>query len=1017
MAVNTQNINAKSVAKYVLLPGILPRAQELVGSGFGYLAFLFASVYRTVRILPPNHPYLNPDNIGKFSVLQVIAAAANNLQLDRRHLDQIVVFFALLAGLILIFLQFALLLFAVFAGHAFAQTQGGAAFESMFVTQYPQNDIAFLMLDYVFGIPGANEYGPNVGWFGSTAIPDGPTSFHRGLHALFNFYNLAILLVGVLIFLYYIVVVVIETAQTGVPFGRRFAKLYAPFRLILAIGLLVPLNYGFNGAQYITLYAAKIGSSFATNGWLLYNDAIAGGAGNTGSSTGGTGGTQGGNTNNPIGAPNASLVARPRTPSIDELLYFSSVYHACREMYSIWQAKDTQDPSKGGVCIKPYVVYGGQAHEFVSGGGGSACGNSQGSGQQGQGQGQSSGFSYEEAKEVFKNNDMEVILGEWDVKEHASYVGGVRPYCGKITVSLGNDNPSIYTSQSTGGGNGTQGTSGVRAIENMWYTVLQTILKNDGAFAAFGERAAHFYVPSESQHDPCWRSGDLKGSGGGGGDCSETNWFPPADAFVPQLNMFRAQNAALVMEHYTAFRNNLNLSLQQDLRRRGWGGAGIWYNNIADLNGTFSSAIYATPTVRQFPEVMEYVKREKQTQDTKSGICSTYDPNLADNKPVAFTKTNELDIAKALNATYKYHICDRPAQDSTSNPAANGGNTGNGECADQSTSSVRGMTNNTFVNVVSLIFGINGLFDIRCNSKMDEATGMPRVHPLAQLAVVGKSLIENAIRSMAMAVGTSFGGGIIGVLSPALGPALEAASGMFVGIATIGLTAGFLLYYILPFLPFMYFFFAVGSWVKSIFEAMVGVPLWALAHLHIDGDGLPGRAAMGGYFLILEIALRPIFTVFGLIGGMAVFGAMATGLNNLFDLVVVNITGATPTAESGSTLLLGSVESVRRGVIDQFFFTIMYAVLLYMMATTSFKMIDQIPQHVMRWIGSSVPIFNDDKQDPTSGLTTYTALAGNQIVPQMLSGVKSGAGGIGAGLGQAMKMAGGGGQSQGGNQP
>ena len=1002
MAVNTQNINAKSVAKYVLMPGILPRVHELVGSGFRYLAFLFASVYRTVRILPPNHPYLNPDNIGKFGVLQVITAAANNLQLNRRHLDQIVVFFALLAGLILIFMQFVLLLLAVFAGHAFAQTQGGAPFQSMFITQYPQSDIAFLMLDYVFGIPASTGVGPNLGWFGSSALLEGPTSFHRGLHALFNFYNLAILLVGVLIFLYYIVVVVIETAQTGVPFGRRFAKLYAPFRLILAVGLLVPLNYGFNGAQYITLYAANIGSSFATNGWLLYNDAIGGGAGNTG---GGTGGTQGGNTNNPIGAPNASLVARPRTPSIDELLYFSSVYHACREMYGIWQAKETQNPSKGAVCIKPYVVYGGQAHEFISGGGGSACG-------QGQGQGQGSGLTYQEAKEIFKNNDMEVILGEWDTKEHASYVGGVRPYCGKITVSLSNDNPSIYSSQSTGGGGGQ--TTGVRAIENMWYTELQTLLKNDGAFAAFGERAAHFYVPSKTQHDPCWRSGDLQnsgGGGGGGGDCSETNWFPPAEVFVPQLNNYRAQNAALVMEHYTTFRNNLNLALSQELRRRGWGGAGIWYNNIADLNGTFSSAIYATPTVKQFPEVMEFVKREKQTQDTKSGICSTYDPNLADNKPVAFTKPNELYIAKALNAAYKYHVCDRPAQDSANQAAAQQGNGGaanndNNACADQSTSTpVRGMTTNTFINVVSLIFGINGLFDIRCNSKMDEATGMPRVHPLAQLAVVGKSLIENAIRSMAMAVGASFGGGIIGVLNQSLGAALESASGMFVGIATIGLTAGFLLYYILPFLPFMYFFFAVGSWVKSIFEAMVGVPLWALAHLHIDGDGLPGRAAMGGYFLILEIALRPIFTIFGLIGGMAVFGAMATGLNNLFDLVVVNITGATPSPQSGTTLLLGSVESVRRGVIDQFFFTIMYAVLLYMMATTSFKMIDQIPQHVMRWIGSSVPIFNDDKQDPTSGLTTYTALAGNQIVPQMLGGIRSGASGLGSGLGQALKMA------------
>ena len=62
-----------------------------------------------------------------------------------------------------------------------------------------------------------------------------------------------------------------------------------------------------------------------------------------------------------------------------------------------------------------------------------------------------------------------------------------------------------------------------------------------------------------------------------------------------------------------------------------------------------------------------------------------------------------------------------------------------------------------------------------------------------------------------------------------------------------------MLFYIIPFMPFIYFFFAVGTWVKAIFEAMVGVPLWALAHIRIDGQGLPGDAAMNGYYLLLEI--------------------------------------------------------------------------------------------------------------------------------------------------------------------
>ena len=72
----------------------------------------------------------------------------------------------------------------------------------------------------------------------------------------------------------------------------------------------------------------------------------------------------------------------------------------------------------------------------------------------------------------------------------------------------------------------------------------------------------------------------------------------------------------------------------------------------------------------------------------------------------------------------------------------------------------------------------------------------------------------------------------------------------FSTFTTAGIIMGFVLYYILPFMPFIYFFFAVGSWVKAIFEAMVGVPLWALAHLKIQGEGLPTQSALTGYLLI-----------------------------------------------------------------------------------------------------------------------------------------------------------------------
>jgi hypothetical protein len=419
---------------------------------------------------------------------------------------------------------------------------------------------------------------------------------------------------------------------------------------------------------------------------------------------------------------------------------------------------------------------------------------------------------------------------------------------------------------------------------------------------------------------------------------------------------------------------------------------------------------------------MEFVRSQRQAQDKSIASCEIFNPNLGDNKNVEFRNTIDDTVAKVLNATYKYFNCEKPNQDSNTAPPANVGTSTNavgGGCISTSpltTGTVtRGMTSNIFIDFISVVFGLNGLFDLRACSAIDPSTGQSIIHPLAQLATIGKSLVENAIRSMAMAMGAAFGGGMIGMMGSALGAALNSASGMFVGVATIGLTTGFVLYYILPFLPFIYFFFAVGSWVKSIFEAMVGAPLWALAHLRIDGEGLPGSSAVSGYFLIFEIFIRPIVTVFGLIGGMAVFGAMAVVLNDLFDLVVMNVTGVGP-GGSNSTMNPTVAESFRRGILDQFFFTVMYAILLYMMAVSSFKMIDTIPKNVMRWMNSRVGTFNDNKSDPTDNLTTYAAASGSQITGQLFGAGQNASRGLGQAVGALTTEASGAGRSSGGGQ-
>src|SRR5690606_19193220 len=117
---------------------------------------------------------------------------------------------------------------------------------------------------------------------------------------------------------------------------------------------------------------------------------------------------------------------------------------------------------------------------------------------------------------------------------------------------------------------------------------------------------------------------------------------------------------------------------------------------------------------------------------------------------------------------------------------------------------------------------------------------------------------------------------------------------------------------------------AFGGWIKAIFEAMVGLPLWALAHIKIDGEGIAGPLALDGYLLVFEIFVRPIVIIFATISSMAVFSALVFTLNTIWELVVTNLTGVhtadmppTPSAITATGML-----EYARGLVDYLFYTV-----------------------------------------------------------------------------------------------
>jgi hypothetical protein len=79
----------------------------------------------------------------------------------------------------------------------------------------------------------------------------------------------------------------------------------------------------------------------------------------------------------------------------------------------------------------------------------------------------------------------------------------------------------------------------------------------------------------------------------------------------------------------------------------------------------------------------------------------------------------------------------------------------------------------------------------------------------------------------------------------------------------------------------------------------------------------------------------------------------------------------------------------------------MYAVILYIMGLSSFKLIDLIPNQIMRWLGTGVSTFSDLTGDAAAQLTQTTSVVGQQMTSQAIGGLRSGldAGGdIGKGI-------------------
>lgn len=256
--------------------------------------------------------------------------------------------------------------------------------------------------------------------------------------------------------------------------------------------------------------------------------------------------------------------------------------------------------------------------------------------------------------------------------------------------------------------------------------------------------------------------------------------------------------------------------------------------------------------------------------------------------------------------------------------------------------------------------------------------------PIADLSATGMNLIK---------IGASLivGGGITGAI-PLLG---STAGGIMAMIGFAIFAPGIMLGYVLPLLPFIHFLFAVFGWLLALAEAVIEVPIFALAHLDPEGEGVLPGVTRSGYMLLLHLILRPLLIIIGLILSMLLINGMVNFLELVFAATVFS-------TQTGNSI----------DIFSEIVYTVIYAAVAYSICNACFKAIDYIPNHALRWIGGQGDMHDSGQHSQLAGAAAMgAAQVGTGIakaVPQLGADVGRGIGMLAAGIATGGAGAGGG---------
>ncbi|HHU94366.1 MAG TPA: DotA/TraY family protein [Alcaligenaceae bacterium] len=212
-------------------------------------------------------------------------------------------------------------------------------------------------------------------------------------------------------------------------------------------------------------------------------------------------------------------------------------------------------------------------------------------------------------------------------------------------------------------------------------------------------------------------------------------------------------------------------------------------------------------------------------------------------------------------------------------------------------------------------------------------------HPLIIVNEMGQRIIAintiaiSSITAVAVTAGT-----IAAVFAGGIGAGASIFSSFFAlpmaGMWTVAIFAS----YIIPMIPSFIWIGSIIGFFLLVVEAIIAAPLWAVMHLHPQGDDVTGKG-QAGYSLVLSLLLRPTLMIFGFITAMILSKVIGELINKVFFQIFAMSNGGNVSGFFAFITVLGG--------------TAIYCTLMFTLLRKTFSLINILPDQILRWIGGT----------------------------------------------------------------